>query len=226
MNEPKKRIKLDDINLVIFDMDGLIFDTESIYIRKGYEITKRYGYDITEEVIMKTIGMTDKSSREIYKTAYGQDFPYDLMTKEIDSYIVDLGRKGELPFMNGAIEIFEYFKNNDKKMVVATSSRREKAEILLKNSEIIEYFEYVVCGDDITHGKPNPEIFLKAATEINALPNETLVLEDSLNGIRAAHAANMVPMMIPDKILSTEEIRKMYYMELPNLLNVIEYFDK
>ena len=138
MNEPKKRIKLDDINLVIFDMDGLIFDTESIYIRKGYEITKRYGYDITEEIIMKTIGMTDKSSREIYKAAYGQDFPYDLMTKEIDSYIVDLGRKGELPFMNGAIEIFEYFKNNDKKMVVATSSRREKAEILLKNSEIIK----------------------------------------------------------------------------------------
>ena len=225
MANSKNKIKLTDIDLVIFDMDGLIFDTESIYIQKGYEISKKYGYEVSEDIIMKTIGMTDKSSRDIYKTAYGNNFPYDLMANEIDSYIISLGENGKLPFMSGALEIFEYFKKNNKKMALATSSSREKTEILLINSKIMKYFDCVVCGNDITQGKPNPEIFLKAAKYIDIEPKRTLVLEDSLNGIRAAYAANMIPIMVPDKIQPTEEINKMYYMEMPSLFNLIDYFN-
>ena len=107
-------------------------------------------------------------------------------------------------------------------MAVATSSRRVKAEYLLKISGVDKYFDSIMCGDEIINGKPDPEIFLKTADVFGVKYENCVVLEDSINGIKAAKSANMIPVMIPDMIEPTEEISEMIYKKANNLEEIIK----
>ncbi len=219
-------MKLNELDLVIFDMDGLIFDTEAIYIEKGKEISERYGYNVTIDVMMTTIGMNDTNASQVYRKHYGEEFPYEQISGEIELYITSLGESGKLPFMKGAKEIIHYLYDKNIKIAVATSSKREKVELLLKNSNILDKFNYVICGDDIVNSKPNPEIFIKCAIHLDVDIDKTIVLEDSYNGIKAASSANMKPIMIPDQIKPNDEIRSLCYAIHNDLFELIEFLEK
>ena len=196
-------------------------------MKEGWQKAAReLNFTLTEEHLSQMRGSALPRSRKLFEEWFHGQVTYDEGRAIRTAYLNDYIRRNGVPEKPGLHEFLSWLKEHSIKVAVATSTTRRVAEDYWKQSGIDQYIDASVCGDEVINSKPDPEIFLKAATEINVLPNETLVLEDSLNGIRAAHAANMVPMMIPDKILSTEEIRKMYYMELPNLLNVIEYFDK
>ena len=215
----------DEIELFLFDMDGLLFDTETIYVEYGREVAKEMGYTITNESIEKTTGLTDERARIIYKEELGQEFPYDEMMGTVKAHIFEKALKGEVPLKSGAEEILKFLKSNNKQMVLATSSDLRMANALTEGKDIKKYFSHFVTAEDVTHGKPDPEVFLIGAEKAGTSPEKTVVFEDSFNGIRAAHAAKTFPVMIPDKLKPTEEIEKLVYKKFDNLLEVLDYFE-
>ena len=120
----------DENELFLFDMDGLLFDTETIYVGYGREVAKEMGYTLTDEIVEKTTGLTDERARIVYKKALGQEFPYDEMMGMVKAYIYEKALKGEVPLKLGATEILEFLKNNNKKMILATSSDSRMANAL------------------------------------------------------------------------------------------------
>ena len=204
----------DEIELFLFDMDGLLFDTETIYVEYGREVAKEKGYTITNDIVEKTTGVTNDKARILFKEALGQDFPYDEM----------MG-KGEVPLKLGALELLEFLKKNNKQMILATSSDLHLAEALTEGKDVRKYFSHLITAEDVVHGKPDPEVFLISAKKAGASPEKTVVFEDSFNGIRAAHAAGTFPVMVPDKLKPTEEIEKLVYKKFDNLLEVLDYFE-
>ena len=215
----------DEIELFLFDMDGLLFDTETIYVEYGREIAEKMGYTITKDVVEKTTGVTNDKARILFKEALGQDFPYDEMMGTVKDHIMEKAEKGEVPLKLGALELLEFLKKNNKQMILATSSDLDMAETLTKGKDIKKYFSHFVTAEDVTHGKPDPEVFLIGAEKAGTSPEKTVVFEDSFNGIRAAHAAGTFPVMVPDKLKPTEEIEKLVYKKFDNLMEVLDYFE-
>lgn len=216
----------DEIDLFIFDMDGLLFDTETIYMEYGREILENMDYNISDELLERTIGLTNEETKKIYLTEYGKNFPYDEISLKIYNYIIERGSKGEIPLMKGAQELLKYLFKKGKKIVLGTSSDSLMANTLLESKGIKKYFSHIVTSNDVERGKPDPEVFLRGAGKLNINPSKTIVFEDSINGIKAAYVAGMLPIMIPNKINSTEEIDDILYEKFDDLFEALEYLKK
>ena len=126
-----------------------------------------------------------------------------------------------MPIKKGLFELLDYLKENKIKIALATSTSESSAKRTLRISETLKYFDALVCADDVSHGKPYPDPFLKAAEKLGLKPEECLALEDSINGIKSAYAAGMITVMIPDLIEPTNEIKPMCHKILPSLSEVI-----
>ena len=213
------------IELVIFDMDGLILDTEKLYLEFGLEVFRDFGHNITEEAILGTVGLNDESTKAYYTEYLGKPVNFEEVFQEIDKKLLSASINKEIGIKNGFFELADYLEKNNIKKVVATSSKREKAEYMLKNAGIFDRFDFLVCGDEVLNGKPDPEIFLKAAEKLNADVKNTMVLEDSYNGLRAAKSAGMIPVMIPDLLKANEEITKIIYRETKDLNGVVKILE-
>lgn len=216
----------ENVELVIFDMDGLMFDTEMMYLKFAPGTIKELGYDIKEDILKKTVGTNHKWASEIFKAEGYPDFPFVELWKRLDIKYSDYFEEFGVPIKNGLFEMLEFLKGINMKMAVATSSRRVKAEKLLNESGAMKYFDLTMFGDEILNGKPDPEIFLKTADTLNTEYKKCLVFEDSINGIKAAHSAGMIPVMIPDVIEPTEEITNLIYKKYDSLNDAIKIFDK
>ena len=213
------------IELVIFDMDGLILDTEKLYLEFGLEVFRDFGYNITEEAILGTVGLNDESTMAYYTEYLGKPVNFDEIFRKIDEKLHSASVNKEIEIKKGFFELADYLEKNNIKKVVATSSKREKAEFMLKNADILERFDFLVCGDEVKNGKPDPEIFLKAAEKLKANVRNTMVLEDSYNGLRAARSADMIPVMIPDLLEATPEISELIHKKTDDLTGVIEILE-
>ena len=214
----------DEIELFLFDMDGLLFDTETIYVEYGREVAKKMGYVITKEIVEKTTGVVNDKARILFKEALGEDFPYDEVMRTVRSHIFELAKKSEVPLKPGALELLEFLKENKKQMILATSSDLYMAKALIEGKDLTKYFSHFVTAEDVVHGKPDPEVFLIGAKKAGVAPKKTAVFEDSFNGIRAAHAAGTFPIMVPDKLKPTEEIEKLVYKKFNSLIEALDYF--
>ena len=213
------------IELVIYDMDGLILDTEKLYLEFGLEVFRDFGHNITEEAILGTVGLNDESTKAYYTEYLGKPINFEEVFQEIDKKLLSASINKEIEIKNGFFELADYLEKNNIKKVVATSSKREKAEYMLKNAGIFDRFDFLVCGDEVLNGKPDPEIFLKAAEKLKADVKNTMVLEDSYNGLRAAKSAGMIPVMIPDLLKANEEITKIIYRETKDLNGVVKILE-
>lgn len=215
---------MDNIDLFIFDMDGILFDTETVYLEYGKKLLKELNYKVTDELVEKTTGLTNEEAKEIYLEEFGRDFPYDEITLKVYNYIIDEAQKGNIALMTGAKEMLEFLSSRGKKMVMGTSADSFMANTLLESKGIKDYFSHIITADDVERGKPDPEVFLRGAGKMNINPSKTMVFEDSINGVKAAYGAGMLPVMIPDKLTPTEDIEDMLYKKFDNFLKVIEYF--
>ncbi len=217
------------IKAVVFDMDGVIFDSEKLY-RKHWKISGK-DIGISEEemeiVCNKLAGATKEVNGVMMKERFGQDFDYiafrqitmDRMDEDIREHGIDI--------KSGVIELFDYLKKNDIKMALATSTSRERATRNLKNAHLYQYFDKLVFGDSIVHGKPAPDIYLAACRELGVEPEEAIGVEDSINGVMSSHNAGLYTIMVIDLIQPTAEIRDVYADKiLDNLTEIIELMER
>jgi len=219
-----KEIK--NISLVIFDMDGLMLDTERISLEALGKAGKEYGYKITPNIVMKMIGMNSQGCEEVFRENFGEQFPLDDIRKLKSKLVSGIIDKTGVPVKTGLYELLEFLNKKKVLTAVATSTAKKSAEKLLKSVNILDKFHLIVCGDEVTAGKPDPEIFLKAAYKLDCRPEECIVFEDSENGIRAAARANMIPIMIPDMKEPSEEIAKLIYKKFNTLLDAKKYLEE
>jgi len=211
---------------IVFDMDGLMFDTERLINRGWYFAGRQAGYDITEETVFKTLGLDLGKTRRVFLEDLGEDLDFDAIDTVRVDFINDFIEKNGVPMKPGLIELLDFLKSNRYKMTVATSTDRKKAAHLFQKAGISPYFDDIVCGDMVEHGKPEPDIYLKACQLIGVAPGECLALEDSLMGIQSAYSAGMKPVMIPDLVEPDSETIKRLYARLPSLFDVIDLLNK
>jgi len=214
-----------EIELVIFDMDGVMFDTEKISYRSWKKLSKKYNYNIDDDIFKKTVGLDIKSTRQVYKKHFGANFPFEKMKNEEVKMMKDCILSEGAPVKDGVYELLSCIKNRNLKIALATSALKEKAELLLNLSDTKKYFDVITCGDEIINGKPDPEIFLKTAQKLSCEPENCVVLEDSENGITAAYRAGMLPILILDFIRPGKEIEAMLFKKFDDLKELKEYFE-
>ena len=210
---------------IIFDMDGVIFDTERIYRDIWIEIYARHGYTMTNDIYKTLIGRDRKSIIDILKKRYGENYKGMEIFDECDYNLKKVIDDGKVPLKYGALEIFKYLKNNNYKMAIATSSPKTKLEMQLKIHALEDIFDAIICADDVTKSKPDPEIFLVAAKKLNSEPCDCIVIEDSPAGIKAAFNAGMTAIHVEDLVEADDDIKNYSEKQFKNLIQVMEYLN-
>ena len=213
------------IKAVIFDMDGLMFDTERIWEETFIVIGKKFGYDLTKEFHLKTIGTDYETIKSIFEKEFGLDFPFDTFFVHARDYMDDIIKTKGLVIKKGLLELLTYLKENNYLIAIASSSKRKRIEWYLDVAHIDRgIFNVITSGDEVKNGKPNPDIFIKTCQKLNVKEDETIVLEDSNNGINAAKKAGCVSILIPDLDVIRKEA--MFDYKLASLLDVIDLLEK
>lgn len=192
---------------VIFDMDGVIFDSETLCLSTWKQVAKEYGIENIETVFRKCIGTNANDTKAIMLSAYGESFEYDTFRKKASAIFHQTEEAGGLTVKPGVKELLTYLKENHYKIGLASSTREEVVRSQLTHAGFIDYFDLIVGGDAVVHSKPDPEIYLMACERLGVNPADTYVIEDSYNGIRSAYAAGMKPIMVPDLIAPDKEMR-------------------
>ena len=214
-----------DIDAVIFDMDGVIYDTEAFYLKHWIQVFSEYGYEMTKAIYINAMGRGRKKVQEYFKSVFGEDLPIEEMYVKKDKLLFDAIRNKEVPLKPGALEFLSYLKNNNIKTALATSAKRERLDIQLEDSPIVQYFDAIVCGDDVVNSKPDPEIFLKAAKKIGAKIEKCIVIEDSEAGIKAAHDGKMTAFHVEDLKEADDSIKENANMLFKNLKEIQDYLE-
>ena len=214
-----------EIKAVLFDMDGVIFDTEAVWKKAFFKSNKKYGLNLSEEYRQKEMaGRQEVDIRKMMKTEFPnvnideyRDYMRSLVFEEIKS--------SKNLLKNGFVETIEDLKNNGIKLALATSSGLDRCDILFSNASLDynELFDAVVTKEIVKNGKPNPEVFLKAAEKLGVNPKNCAVFEDSILGINAAHNAGMIPVMVVDLIEPDKETKKLTNNVVHSLVEAKNY---
>ena len=206
---------------VIFDMDGVIFDSERLVYEGWKALSVKYGFDNLDEIYMKCIGVNSATCRQIYLDFYGEDFPYDKYRQERSDDYHARYSGGRLPMKAGVEELLKYLKETGYKIAIASSTRSALVKEQIEDAGLMQYFDVIVGGDQVKKSKPEPDIFLKAAELLVVKPENAYVIEDSYNGIRAAKSAHMRPIMVPDMVQPDEEMQDKAWKICDSLKDII-----
>lgn len=208
---------------VVFDMDGVIFDTERLVIEFWKEVAKKHNIPNIEHTCIQCLGTNRVRTREIFLENYGADFPFDPYRAEVTELFNTHYKGVPLPTKPGIRELLSYLQEQDIKVGLASSTAQHLVRDEIGTAGLLPYFQTLVCGDMVEHSKPAPDIFLKACEILNADPTKSIAIEDSFNGIRSAHCAGMTPIMVPDQVQPTDEIRALAFHVMPSLLDVLNW---
>ena len=181
---------------VVFDMDGLMFNTEDVYTRVGTELLRRRGHEFTSELKDAMMGLRPQPTFEVMIDHCGLDEPWDRLAEESNTIFVGLLDE-HLEVLPGLPELLDALEAAGIPKAIATSSDRRLARACLAPFDLEPRFEFLLTAADVEHGKPHPEIYLTAAARLGVAPEEALVLEDSHNGCRAAAAAGTLTIAVP-----------------------------
>jgi HAD superfamily hydrolase (TIGR01509 family) len=206
---------------VVFDMDGLMFDTEAIAKKVWFEISAARNLACDDAFFLKFIGRRSQDSLKLLHEAYGADFPAEIFQREVSDGIKGWIAAHGAPQKPGLPELLARIDFLKLPRAVATSTRRDGAVKTL--GAFASGFQAIVTGDEVTHGKPAPDIFLLAAKRLGVDPAECLALEDSELGVASAAAAGMKTIMVPDLIHPGEETLTRAWRILASLHEVQEH---
>ena len=208
---------------VIFDMDGVIFDSEIKVVECWQEIAEKYHIEDIESACRACLGLNREATKVAFKERYGEDFPYDAYKSEMSALFHLRYGEGRLPLKPGVEDLLKYLKAGGKKIAIASSTRSELVKQELSDAGLLNYFDVVIGGDMVARSKPEPDIFLKACESLGTAPEYTYGIEDSYNGIRALSAAGIHAIMVPDMVEASEEMRELAEVVLPDLYGVQNY---
>jgi len=195
------------VKAVVFDMDGLLINTEVLWRSGMIGAARAMGRELPMDAFRRMIGTPATRTREILHEEFGADF-------DVDTYLDDAGRRfhDELDLENilktGVVELLDYLDAKGLPRAIATSSPHESVKAHLEPSDVLRRFHAVIARGDYERGKPAPDPFLNAAKALGVAPEDCLALEDSHAGVRAAHAAGMMTVMVPDLLDPTEEMHE------------------
>ena len=207
---------------VVFDMDGVLFDTERLFMEAGTQLLMEKGIENAEGAVMGCIGLNIRDTKALFLKVCGEDFPFEEYHKKCGDLVKNKIEKEGLPLKRGVRELLTYLKEAGYRIALASSTSRSGVLKHLDRAGLRKYFEIVIGGDMIEHGKPEPDIYLKACEGLGVNPKESYAIEDSANGIRSAHAAGLKTIMVPDLIAPTSELERLLYAKYDSLLDVKE----
>lgn len=207
----------------IFDMDGLIFDSERLFMEHLGKVMSEHGYKLTREVYLNSLGMGPKSIEKYMKGIYGEEYPAYELGQQTRERMREQALGG-LPVKKGIAELLEYLSKNNVECVVASSSETKFVEKYIECAGLKKYFTYMIGGKQVKESKPNPDIFLKALGDTEK--SAAVVFEDSENGIRAAVNAQIEVICIPDMKQPSEELAKKTLECVDNAEDAIQVLEK
>ena len=211
------------IKAIIFDMDGLMIDSERVTFECYQEILKGMNLTMDEEFYKTLLGKPLKGIYQRFYDVYGNDFPIEDVIKDVHALMAKRFETEGVPIKTGLKSQLEYLKENNYKTIVATSSNRDRVDTILSQAQITDYFDDSICGDEVTKGKPNPEVFLKSCQKLGVNVDEAIVLEDSEAGIQASYDAGIKVICIPDMKYPEKQYEEKTFKILKDLNDVTEY---
>lgn len=191
---------------VIFDMDGLMFDTERVFIEAWDYAGEKIGIGKAGYMTLKTLGMSVVMSRGLWVKEFGEQYNEQELRRHTKEFLTKYYAENKVPVKKGLSILLKYLKDNSYKLAVASSSPRWEVESHLNDAEVFDYFSAIVCGDMVSKSKPEPEIYQKACELLGEKPQDCFALEDSRNGILSAYRAGCRTIMVPDLWQPDEEI--------------------
>ena len=206
---------------VIFDMDGVILDTEKLYVRFWCEAARYYGYPMEREHALAIRSLARPVAIERLCGFFGSDFNYDAVrNKRIELMDAYVAANGIAP-KDGAEQLLAYLQQNGYRVALATATPVDRARDYLSRVNLIGYFDEVVSARMVQNGKPAPDIYLCAAGRLGLPPQECLALEDSGNGVHAAAAAGCMTVLVPDLDDPREALAPLLYDTADGLTDVV-----
>ncbi len=209
---------------VISDMDGVILDSEKLYVRFWCEAANFYGFPMNREHALSIRSMARPFAIEKLQGYFGAEFDYDSVREKrielMDAYVSQHGIEAK----KGAQKLLGFLKENGYKVALATATPAQRAEEYLRRVDLLKYFDYVASARMVKNGKPKPDIYLFAAEKLGLKPEECLALEDSVNGVRSAAAAGCKTVLVPDLDNPEEQLKPLLYGTADGLEDVIKFF--
>ena len=210
--------------LAIFDMDGLIFDSERLFMSFLQKEAADLGYEITPEKYAKTLGVGGDTLAAKVREIYGEDYPHKEVSRRARLAMNAWTENHTIPVKDGIPELLEFFASRQIPCCVASSTRTTYVKRYLEQAGLARYFSKITGGDQVTHSKPDPEIFLLSCRHFGIAPEDALVLEDSENGLLAAHNGKIPAICIPDMKYPSAEYRDYAVYIAGSARDVITYF--
>ncbi len=211
---------MNNLRAVIFDMDGLLLDTEKISAATFIVSCRDCGLNPDIGVYHKCIGTTFARTKEILIEGYGKDFPVETVLRLWNKRFLEETENKSVPLKAGAMSLLKYLDNQRLRKVVVTSTRREAAIRELTNAQILLYFDFVLGGDQIPNGKPHPDIYLQACRQLNEEPSQCLAIEDSDNGVISASKAGLMVIQVPDLVEPSDKVKALGHRIIKSLIEV------
>jgi len=206
-----------EVDSIIFDMDGVIFDTERLMLKCWERACAEYDINDIDSIYSACIGTTSKATVKLFDDHYDHRYPFlDIQSRATEHMHEYIDRFGP-PVMPFAPELLSSLNTQGFHIALASSTASDLIKKELSKSGLEQYFKVIIGGDMVEHGKPAPDIFLRACRELERNPSDVYVIEDSENGIRAAHAAGTMPIMVPDMITPSKDVAVMCTQILENL---------
>jgi HAD superfamily hydrolase (TIGR01509 family) len=209
---------------VIFDMDGLLFDSEKLYAESILTAAREVGCAMSHDVFLQLVGRSREVNHRFLLDHYGADYPLEALIAAWGRHFRALAAAG-LPLKPGAVELLDLLDELGLPRAIATSNTHTTIERNLAPLGLADRFHAIVGHGDYATGKPSPDPFLKAAERLGVAPALCVALEDSHNGVRAASAAGMMTIMVPDLIPPTDEINGLCTLVVDDLHVVCRLVD-
>lgn len=213
------------IGAVIFDMDGVLLDSESVYEKAWRFAAEKMDLDDIDSVHKKCLGVSEKKVFELMNETYGKNFDAVEFWKVTSDWSVEFMKKNGTPLKNGAKEILIFLKQNKIKIGLATSSEKSFAENLLRMAGLLDFFDEIVFGDEVKKSKPEPDIYLAARKKLGVNAENCFAVEDSPNGVLSAVNAGLKCVMIPDRIPADEKMKNTAWKIFDSLYELKNIFE-